>query len=139
MTKKLSIGTWAYIFNQEKPTNDFHEILHKLQHLGYEGVELGSFGVHPTPVSHPTKASREKLKKEIADHGLALVCKRLGLSRAAFSTLAMLMAGNGDTAQRYAALDSYDAVTGEAIDDLRAAHNGHVINFPREPRGARAS
>jgi len=72
MSKKLSIGTWAYIFNQEKPTTDFHEILHKLQHLGYEGVELGSFGVHPTPVTHPTKASRQKLKKEIEDHGLAL-------------------------------------------------------------------
>ncbi len=72
MTKKLSIGTWAYIFNQEKPTNDFHEILHNLQRLGYEGVELGSFGVHPTPVSHPTKSSRQKLKKDIADHGLAL-------------------------------------------------------------------
>jgi sugar phosphate isomerase/epimerase len=72
MSKKLSIGTWAYIFNQEKPTTDFHEILHKLQHLGYDGVELGSFGVHPTPFSHPTKADRQKLKKEIADHGLAL-------------------------------------------------------------------
>ena len=47
--KKLSIGSWAYIFNQEKPTTDFHELLHKLQHLGYDGVELGSFGVHPTP------------------------------------------------------------------------------------------
>ena len=52
--KKLSIGSWAYIFNQEKPTNDFHEVLHKLQHLGYDGVELGSFGVHPTPYSHPS-------------------------------------------------------------------------------------
>jgi sugar phosphate isomerase/epimerase len=72
MSKRLSIGTWAYIFNQEKPTTDFHEILHNLQRLGYEGVELGSFGVHPTPVSHPTKASRQKLKKDIADHGLAL-------------------------------------------------------------------
>jgi len=70
--KKLSIGTWAYIFNQTKPTTDFHEILHNLQKLGYEGVELGSFGVHPSPVTHPTKASRQKLKKEIADHGLAL-------------------------------------------------------------------
>jgi sugar phosphate isomerase/epimerase len=68
--KKLSIGSWAYIFNQEKPTNDFHEILHKLQHLGYDGVELGSFGVHPTPFSHPTKADRQRLKKEVADHGL---------------------------------------------------------------------
>src|SRR4051794_4294354 len=68
--KKLSIGTWAYIFNQEKPTTDFHEIVHKLAHLGYDGVELGSFGVHPTPFSHPTKASRQRLKKEVADHGL---------------------------------------------------------------------
>src|ERR1700731_2086459 len=68
--KKLSIGSWAYIFNQEKPTTDFHEVLHKLQHLGYDGVELGSFGAHPTPVSHPTKADRQRLKKEVADHGL---------------------------------------------------------------------
>ena len=70
MKKKLSIGSWAYIFNQKEPTNDFHQVLHKLQHLGYDGVELGSFGVHPTPFSHPTKASRAALKKEVADHGL---------------------------------------------------------------------
>ena len=69
---RISIGTWAYIFNQEQPTNDFHVILHKLQDLGYDGVELGSFGPHPSPASHPTKASRQKLRKEIADHGLAL-------------------------------------------------------------------
>jgi sugar phosphate isomerase/epimerase len=69
--KNLSIGSWAYIFNQETPTNDFHLVLHKLQDLGYEGVELGSFGVHPTPWSHPTKADRQRLKKEVADHGLA--------------------------------------------------------------------
>jgi sugar phosphate isomerase/epimerase len=70
MTKKLSIGSWAYIFNQEKPTTDFHEVLHKLQHLGYDGVELGSFGAHPTPWSHPTRADRQKLKQQVADHGL---------------------------------------------------------------------
>ncbi len=72
MKAKLSIGTWAYLFNQEKPTNEFHVILHKLQDLGYEGLELGSFGPHPSPATHPTKASRQRLKKEIADHGLAL-------------------------------------------------------------------
>jgi sugar phosphate isomerase/epimerase len=70
MKAKLSIGSWAYIFNQEVPTNDFHVILHKLQDLGYDGVELGAFGLHPTPVSHPTKADREKLKKTVADHDL---------------------------------------------------------------------
>src|SRR5436190_1915342 len=69
---RISIGTWAYIINQEVPTNDFHVILHKLQDLGYDGVELGSFGPHPSPVSHPTKASRQKLAKTIKDHGLAL-------------------------------------------------------------------
>jgi sugar phosphate isomerase/epimerase len=69
---RISIGTWAYIFNQAEPTTDFHVILHKLRDLGYDGVELGSFGPHPSPVSHPTKSSRDKLKKTIADHGLAL-------------------------------------------------------------------
>jgi sugar phosphate isomerase/epimerase len=69
---RISIGTWAYLFNQEQPTNDFHTILHKLQDLGYDGVELGSFGPHPTPFTHPSKASRDKLKKEVKDHGLAL-------------------------------------------------------------------
>jgi sugar phosphate isomerase/epimerase len=71
MKKKLSIGSWAYIFNQEKPTNDFHEILHKLHHLGYEGVELGGFNPHPGPDTCSTRAQRQKLKKEVADHGLA--------------------------------------------------------------------
>jgi sugar phosphate isomerase/epimerase len=69
--RRLSIGSWAYIFNQEKPTNDFHQVVHMLHDLGYEGVELGSFGVHPTPVSHPTKADRQRLKKLVADHGMA--------------------------------------------------------------------
>jgi sugar phosphate isomerase/epimerase len=69
---RISIGTWAYLFNQDVPTNDFHQILHKLQDLGYDGVELGSFGPHPSPATHPTRADRQKLKKTIADHGLAL-------------------------------------------------------------------
>jgi sugar phosphate isomerase/epimerase len=70
MTKKLSIGTWAYLFNQEKPTNDFHEILHRLQHLGYEGVELGGFNPHPGPDTCDTRAKRQALKQEVKDHGL---------------------------------------------------------------------
>ena len=70
MKKKLSIGSWAYLFNQEKPTNDFHTILHKLHDLGYEGVELGGFNPHPGPDTCDTKAKREALKKEVKDHGL---------------------------------------------------------------------
>jgi sugar phosphate isomerase/epimerase len=67
---RISIGTWAYIFNQTEPTNDFHVILHKLQDLGYDGVELGGFNPHPGPDTYPTKESRLKLKKAVADHGL---------------------------------------------------------------------
>ncbi len=69
---KISIGTWAYLFNQKEPTNDFGVILKRLQELGYDGVELGSFGPHPSPASHPTRASRAELKQRIAEHGLAL-------------------------------------------------------------------
>jgi sugar phosphate isomerase/epimerase len=70
MKKKLSIGSWAYLFNQEQPTTDFHQVLHMLQDLGYDGVELGSFGLHPTPCSHPTRADRQRLCKDVTDHGL---------------------------------------------------------------------
>src|SRR5947209_402178 len=67
--KKLSIGTWAYIFNQEKPTNDFHQIVHMLSDLGYDGVELGGFNPHPSPDTC-NRAQRQALRKLVADHGL---------------------------------------------------------------------
>ena len=70
MPARISIGTWAYLFNQEVPTNDFHVILHKLQDLGYDGVELGGFNPHPGPDTCETKEKRAKLRKEVADHGL---------------------------------------------------------------------
>ena len=68
--KKLSIGSWAYIFNQEKPTTDFHQVLHKLSDLGYDGVELGGFNPHPGPDTCNTREKRQKLRKEVKDHGL---------------------------------------------------------------------
>ena len=70
MTRKLSIGTWAYIFNQEVPTNDFHVIVHKLSDLGYEGVELGGFNPHPGPDTCATREKRQELRKLVKDHGL---------------------------------------------------------------------
>jgi sugar phosphate isomerase/epimerase len=70
MAKKLSIGSWAYIFNQEKPTNDFHEILHKLQNLGYDGVELGGFNPHPGPDTCD-RQKRQELREQVKEHGLA--------------------------------------------------------------------
>jgi sugar phosphate isomerase/epimerase len=66
--KKLSIGSWAYLFNQEQPTNDFHSLVHKLGHLGFQGIELGGFAPHPNPESHDTYEKRQKLRKMVADH-----------------------------------------------------------------------
>jgi sugar phosphate isomerase/epimerase len=68
--KKLAIGSWAFLFNQEQPTSDFHVLVHKLHHLGYQGVELGAFKPHPSPESHDTKEKRHKLKKMVQDHGM---------------------------------------------------------------------
>jgi sugar phosphate isomerase/epimerase len=70
MAKKLSIGSWAFIFNQEKPTNDFHQVLHMLQDLGYEGVELGGFQPHPGPDTCDTREKRQALRQAVRDHGL---------------------------------------------------------------------
>jgi len=67
--KKLSIGTWAYVFNQPTPT-DFHTILHKLSDLGMDGLELGAFKPHPNPADCDSRAKRQQLKKEVHDHGL---------------------------------------------------------------------
>jgi sugar phosphate isomerase/epimerase len=68
--KKYSIGSWAFLFNQEQPTNDFHTLVHKLGHLGYQGIELFGFAPHPNPDSHDTKEKRQKLRKMVVDHRL---------------------------------------------------------------------
>ena len=67
---RLSIGSWAFLFNQDQPTTDFHDLIHHLFNLGYNGVELGGFAPHPDPDSHDTKEKRHKLRKLVVDHGL---------------------------------------------------------------------
>lgn len=67
--KKLSIGTWAFL-SQDQPTTDFHALVHKLGHLGYQGIELGGFTPHPNPESHDTTEKRQKLRKMVVDHRL---------------------------------------------------------------------
>ena len=66
--KKLSIGSWAFLFNQDQPTNDFHALVHKLGHMGYQGIELGAFAPHPNPGILDTKEKHQKLRKMVADH-----------------------------------------------------------------------
>jgi sugar phosphate isomerase/epimerase len=56
MTKRISIGTWAFVFNQKKPI-EFAEIVTGLKALGFDGLELGGFGIHPNPTTAWTAAS----------------------------------------------------------------------------------
>jgi sugar phosphate isomerase/epimerase len=69
--KKISIGSWAYVLGPYK-TNpvDFHTVLHKLQDMGFDGVELGGFPPHPNPDQYDTQKKRHALRKEVQDHGL---------------------------------------------------------------------
>lgn len=68
--KKLAIGSWAFLFDQEQPVADFHDLVHHLSNLGYDGVELGGFAPHPNPDALDTKEKRQKLWKMVIDHGL---------------------------------------------------------------------
>lgn len=70
--KRISIGTWAYSIgpyaNNPVP---WEEIISKLSALGFDGVELGGFGIHPNPDNMPTKEQRQACKQGVADAGLA--------------------------------------------------------------------
>ena len=83
--KKISIGTWAYSIG---PYADcpvpFDVILEKLGALGFDGLELGGFGIHPNPDNLPTAEDRAKCKQSVADAGLAF--SGLAANPASFST-----------------------------------------------------
>jgi sugar phosphate isomerase/epimerase len=70
--KRISIGTWAYSIGPyaENPV-PWDEVVSKLAALGFDGLELGGFGVHPNPDIMPEKEQREACKKQMADAGLA--------------------------------------------------------------------
>lgn len=57
------------------------------------------------------------------EHGLAIICKGLGISRATFSALEMLSKDKRGAAQCYTLLDAYDAIpAAEAARKLKALH-----------------
>jgi len=70
--KKISIGTWAYSIG---PYADcpvpWEEVVQKLSDLGFDGLELGGFSIHPNPDNHPTREDRARCKQQVADAGLA--------------------------------------------------------------------
>ena len=48
MSKRTSIGTWAFLFNQKEPIG-FEDVVVGLHELKFDGLELGGFGIHPNP------------------------------------------------------------------------------------------
>ncbi|UCD27637.1 MAG: sugar phosphate isomerase/epimerase [Planctomycetota bacterium] len=63
MAKRISIGTWAYTIGPyaDSPI-PFEEVVEKLDSLGFDGLELGGFGIHPNPDLLQTKAERAKVR-----------------------------------------------------------------------------
>lgn len=71
--KKISIGSWAYTIGPyEKTPIEWKEVCEKLKALGFDGVEIGGFGIHPNPENHPTKESRAELKSYMSKLGLGM-------------------------------------------------------------------
>ena len=70
--KKISIGSWAYSIGpyEENPV-PWDEVVDTLAKMGFDGVELGGFSVHPNPDNHPTKDDRDRCKQRLANAGLA--------------------------------------------------------------------
>lgn len=70
--KRISIGTWAYSIGPyaDNPI-PWDEVVSTLQELGFDGVELGGFSIHPNPDNMPTKEERNACKLGLAEHGLA--------------------------------------------------------------------
>ena len=70
--KRISIGSWAYAIGPyENCPVSWEEVTATLAKLGFDGVELGGFGIHPNPDNMPTKEDRDACKAALAEKGLA--------------------------------------------------------------------
>ena len=69
MSKRISIGTWAFLFNQTAPI-PYDDIVSGLARLGFDGLELGGFGDHPNPDKYPSKEERAKVREQWTKAGL---------------------------------------------------------------------
>ena len=68
--KKISVGTWAYIWGgyADKPI-PFPTVVKKLKELKFDGIEFGAFEPHLQP---NTKEKRAEIKKMLDDAGLGI-------------------------------------------------------------------
>ncbi|NLX12468.1 MAG: sugar phosphate isomerase/epimerase [Phycisphaerales bacterium] len=71
MAKRISIGTWAYSIGPyaDSPV-PFPDVVEKLHALGFDGLELGGFGVHPNPDLQKTGAERAEVRNLWESRGM---------------------------------------------------------------------
>ncbi len=69
MSKRISIGTWAFLFNQEKPI-EFEDVVIGLHELEFDGLELGGFDIHPNPDLLKTKEERSAVRNLWESRGM---------------------------------------------------------------------
>lgn len=71
MSKRISIGTWAYsIGPYENDPVPFPVVVEKLHALGFDGLELGGFGVHPNPDDLTTAEQRKEARQLWESRGM---------------------------------------------------------------------
>ncbi len=82
MSKRVSIGTWAYTIGPYSANPvPFDMVCDKLKNLGFDGVELGAFPPHPNPGNPngpdadwpgalPERAQRAELRARMEERGL---------------------------------------------------------------------
>jgi len=71
MSKKLSIGSWAYMFGpyEDNPI-PFDTVVRRLSELSFDGVEIAGFKPHVHPEDYPMESDRDKIKGLIAVNNL---------------------------------------------------------------------
>jgi len=69
--KKVSIGSWAYVFGAfaDDPIL-LPRLCEKLSELGFDGISMGGFKPHAHPDLYDTPEKRKELKKLLADYNL---------------------------------------------------------------------
>jgi len=73
MKKKISIGTWAFVFGPfaQNPI-PLSQICEELGRMGYDGLSLAGFKPHAHPDDYSTPELRKKLRKMLSDNGLGV-------------------------------------------------------------------
>lgn len=69
--KKISVGSWAYVFGPyaDNPI-PLTTVCKELGKMGFDGISLGGFKPHAHPDDYATPELKEQLKKLLSDNGL---------------------------------------------------------------------